>query len=84
MLFRSESGVGFLLTNSKGVVIEYALRFNFKIFNNQAEYEALLASLRVVKELGIDSLRVFSDSQLIVGQVKGKFEERDPTMVKYF
>ncbi|XP_073104413.1 uncharacterized protein [Elaeis guineensis] len=37
----------------------------------------------MVKELKIDSLRVFSDSQLIVGQVKGKFEVRDPTMAKY-
>ena len=78
------SGVGFLLTNSEGVVTEYALRFNFKASNNQAEYEALLAGLRVVKELGIDSLRVFSDSQLIVGQVKGEFKARDPTMAKYF
>ena len=40
--------------------------------------------MRVAKELGIDSLRVFSDSQLIVGQVKGEFEARDPTMAKYF
>ncbi|XP_073101285.1 uncharacterized protein [Elaeis guineensis] len=37
----------------------------------------------MVQELGIDSLRVFSDSQLIVGQVRGEFEARDPTMVKY-
>ena len=77
------SGAGFLLTNSEGVVTEYALRFNFKTSNNQAEYEALLAGLRVVKELRIDSLKVFSDSQLIVGQVKGEFEARDPTMAKY-
>ena len=68
------SGAGFLLTNSEGVVTEYALRFDFKASNNQAEYEALLTVLRVVKELRIDSLRVFSDSQLIVGQIKGEFE----------
>ena len=77
------SGAGFLLTNSDGVVTEYTLRVDFKASNNQAEYEALLAGLRMVKELGINSLRVFSDSQLIVGQVKGEFEVRDPTMVKY-
>ena len=67
------SGVGLLLTNSEGMVTEYALRFDFKASNNQAEYEALLAGLRMAKELGINSLRVFSDSQLIVGQVKGEF-----------
>ena len=77
------SGAGFLLTNSDGVVTEYALRFDFKASNNQAEYEALLAGLRMTRELGVDSLRAFSDSQLIVGQVKGEFEVRDLAMAKY-
>ena len=52
-----EGRAGFLLTNSEGVVIEYALRFNFKASNNQVKYEALLAGLKMVKELEIDSLR---------------------------
>ncbi|XP_073112181.1 uncharacterized protein [Elaeis guineensis] len=51
--------------------------------NNQAEYEALVAGLKLALELGIDRLKVFSDSQLIVGQTKGEFETRDPTMAKY-
>ena len=37
----------------------------------------------MARELSVDSLRAFSDSQLIVGQVKGEFEVRDPTMAKY-
>ena len=41
---------------------EYALRFNFKTSNNQAEYEALLASLKITKEHDIDSLKIFTDS----------------------
>ncbi|XP_073109460.1 uncharacterized protein [Elaeis guineensis] len=51
--------------------------------NNQAEYEALVVGLRLALELGVDRLKVFSDSQLIVGQIKGEFEMRDPTMAKY-
>ncbi|XP_073103279.1 uncharacterized protein [Elaeis guineensis] len=66
------SGVGFLLTNLEGVVTEHALRFDFKASNNQAEYEALVAGLRLALELGVDRLKVFSDSQLIVGQIKGE------------
>ena len=65
-------------------MILMAKRLDFEVTNNQAEYEALITGLRVVKELGIDSLRVFSDSQLIVGQVRGEFKVRDPTMAKYF
>ena len=56
------SGAGLVLINFKGVVTEYALQFNFKALNNQAEYEALLAGLKIVKELEIDSLKVFTDS----------------------
>ncbi|XP_073107196.1 uncharacterized protein [Elaeis guineensis] len=76
-------GTGLILTNSKGVVTEYALQFDFKVFNNQAKYRALLAGLRIANELKIDNLKVFTDSQLIVGQVKGEFEARDLIMVKY-
>ena len=78
------SGAGLILINFEGVIAEYALRFNFKILNNQAEYEALLAGLKIVKELNIDSLKVFIDSQLIAGQVKDEFEIQDPIMMKYF
>ncbi|GFY81129.1 hypothetical protein Acr_01g0009380 [Actinidia rufa] len=38
----------------------------FKATNNEVEYEALLAGLRVATELGAQSLEVFSDSQLVV------------------
>ncbi|XP_073112596.1 uncharacterized protein [Elaeis guineensis] len=77
------SGAGLILTNSEGVVTEYALQFDFKTSNDQAEYEALLVGLKMTKELEIDSLKVFTDSQLIVGQIKGKFEARDPIMAIY-
>ena len=68
------SGAGLILINFEGIVIEYAFRFNFKASNNQTEHEEFLAGLKIIKELDIDSLKVFTDSQLIAGQVKGKFE----------
>ena len=57
-----DSRVGLILTNSEGVITEYALRFNFKASNNQVEYKALLAGLKIAKELDIDSLKIFIDS----------------------
>ena len=77
------SGADLILINFEGVVIEYVLRFNFKVSNKQAEYEALLTGLKIAKELEIDSLKIFTDLQLIAGQVKDEFEVRDPTMMKY-
>ncbi|GFS34948.1 hypothetical protein Acr_00g0036940 [Actinidia rufa] len=52
--------------------------------NNEAEYEALLARLRVVAELGIESLDAFSDSHLVVNQVQGDYLVKDLRMVDYF
>ena len=77
------SRAGLILTNSEGVIIEYILRFNFKASNNQVKYEVLLTGLKIIKELDIDSLKVFTDSQLIAEQVKGEFEARGPIMMKY-
>lgn len=45
------SRVDLILTNPKGVVAEYVLQFAFKALNNQAEYEVLLARLRIAKKL---------------------------------
>ena len=42
--------------------MEYAIRIGFKVTNNEAEYKILLAGLRVVTELRVESLDAFSDS----------------------
>ena len=46
--------------------------------NNEAEYEALLAKLKVVSDLGAKEVEVYSDSWLVVNQVQGSFEAKDP------
>ncbi|GFS38896.1 hypothetical protein Acr_00g0060030 [Actinidia rufa] len=51
--------------------------------NNEAEYKALLAGLRVATELGAQSLEVFSDSQLVVNQVQGDYLAKDARMIAY-
>ena len=60
-----------------------AKRLEFEETNNQAEYEALLAGLRAVDGLGVKRLKAYSDSQLVVNQMKGEFEAKDPIMSKY-
>ncbi|GJS50747.1 reverse transcriptase domain-containing protein [Tanacetum coccineum] len=45
------SGAGLILTNPKGMKFTYALRFRFDATNNEAEYEALIAGLRIAKQI---------------------------------
>ena len=52
------SGVGLILTSPKGIDIEYALRFGFRVFNNEAEYEAIIAGLNLVHSMEVDQLEV--------------------------
>ncbi|XP_038973024.1 uncharacterized protein Mb2253c-like [Phoenix dactylifera] len=59
------------------------MRFEFPASNNAAEYEALIAGLKLAKELGVRNLRAFSDSQLVVNQILGDFEAKEPTMQEY-
>ena len=63
----SGAGAGLILVNPDGIITEYALCFEFPTINNGAEYEALIVGLKITKELEVDRLQVYSDSQLVVG-----------------
>ena len=74
------SGVGLVLMSPEKVVIEKSLRLCFSATNNEAKYEALLEGMAMVQRMGGKSLKLFSDSRLVVSQVKGEFEAKDERM----
>ncbi|GKE37631.1 reverse transcriptase domain-containing protein [Tanacetum coccineum] len=59
----------------------YALRLNFESTNNQAEYKALLAGLRIAKKIGVQSLSVNVDSKLVASQINGSYEACKENMI---
>ena len=77
------SGVGLVLMSPEMVVIEKSLRLDFPATNNEAEYEALLEGMAMVQRMGGKSIKLFSDSRLVVDQVKGEFETKDERMQGY-
>ena len=80
---RKGAGVGIVLVTPKKLIMEKSLRLGFSATNNEAEYEALLARIAMVKLLGGDTVELYSDSKLIVGQVDGDFETQDERMQGY-
>ncbi|XP_020421432.1 uncharacterized protein LOC109949728 [Prunus persica] len=62
------SGAGVVIITPDGTLLEQAITLGFSASNNEAEYEALLAGLRLAKELTIKRLAIYSDSQLITNQ----------------
>ncbi|XP_071694945.1 uncharacterized protein [Rutidosis leptorrhynchoides] len=77
------AGAGILLTGPDKEEHTYALRFNFKATNNEAEYEALLAGIRLAKEIGVKKLQGYVDSQLVANQINGSFNAHDEGMQAY-
>ena len=77
------SGAGIVLTDPNGLKLEQSVRFGFQASNNEAEYEALLAGLRLAKAVGADRLEARSDSQLVVNQIKGDYAAKDEKMIAY-
>ena len=65
------------------ITIEKSLRLGFLGTNNEVEYEALLMGMVMVQRMGGKAVEMFSDSRLVVGQVKGEFEAKDERMRGY-
>nr|GEV52360.1 hypothetical protein [Tanacetum cinerariifolium] len=63
------SKVGLILMAPDDVEYSYALRFNFSNSNTDVEYEALLAGLRIAKEMQVKYIHAFVDSKLVASQV---------------
>ncbi|CAL8994500.1 unnamed protein product [Prunus brigantina] len=76
-------GAGLVLTTPDGGKLEYAIRFSFRTSNNEAEYEALLAGLRLAKSMSAKQISIHSDSQLIVNQITADFAAKDASMSAY-
>ncbi|GJQ95698.1 reverse transcriptase domain-containing protein [Tanacetum coccineum] len=76
-------GAGVILTDPEGVEFTYALRFQFETTNNEAEYEALIAGLRIAEKMGVKNLEVNVDSKLVANQVNGTYIAKETDMIKY-
>jgi len=79
-----ESGIGIVLHDEKGTVLYSGSGYIGKTTNNVAEYEALLACLRKVRSLDCRKLVVYSDSELMVRQIRGEYKVKDKALRVYF
>ena len=75
--------MGLILVSPEKITIERSLRLGFSTTNNEAEYEVLLTGMVMVQKMGGKMMEVFSDSKLVVDQVRGELEARDPRMQEY-
>ncbi|RDY02358.1 Retrovirus-related Pol polyprotein from transposon 17.6, partial [Mucuna pruriens] len=74
----TRSGARIILEGPTRVLIEQSLHFEFRANNNQAEYEALLAGMKLAQELGTKKLTAKNDLKLVTGQINGDYQAKDP------
>src|SRR3954470_15520436 len=72
-----------VLTSPKGEKFCYVLQLQSTCTNNAAEYEALLHGLWLAREMNINWIQCYSDSDLVSQQVSGKLNSKDATMAAY-
>lgn len=77
------SGLGIYLKPPGLPPIQLAIRCKFATTNNEAEYEALIAGLKVAYVSGARNLKVKCDLQSVVNQVNGFYQARGEKMVQY-
>ena len=76
-------GIGIVMVSPNGITLEKSLRLGFVATNNEAKYEALPAGMKAVQKLGGKIIKAYYDSRLVVGQVQGEYEVKDPRMLWY-
>jgi ribonuclease HI len=70
------AGVGVLVIGPDGQEVERINRSIGEATNNVAEYRALLLALERAQALGWTDLEVYSDSELLVRQLQGRYQVR--------
>ena len=77
------NGIGVVLISPKGCHTLFTTRLYFNCTNNVAEYEACIFGLKAAIDLGIKSLSVFGDSTLVISQIKGERDTKNPNPIPY-
>jgi probable phosphoglycerate mutase len=78
------SGYGAVVEDAQSRVVARLSEYLGKQTNNYAEYSGLLAVLRWALEHGHKRLRVVSDSELMVKQMKGQYKVNSPGLLPLF
>ncbi|KAG8491163.1 hypothetical protein CXB51_014306 [Gossypium anomalum] len=77
------NGIGAILVSPNGDHYPFTCKLNFDCTNNMAEYEACIMGLQAAIERGIRILEVYGDSALVIYQLRGEWETRDPKLINY-
>jgi ribonuclease HI len=77
------AGAGILILDDKANELDRRSIFLGEMTNNMAEYEALVRALDLAREADVRWVRVYSDSELVVNHVSGRYKVRNERLKRY-
>jgi len=75
---------GVVIRDPKGEVVAKLKKYIGRMTNNVAEYYGLIAALDYMQSQGVKALRIESDSELLVKQMRGQYKVRSPELQPLF
>jgi ribonuclease HI len=75
---------GVVIRDPKGEIVARLKKYIGRMTNNVAEYYGLIAALDYVESQGIRALRIESDSELLVKQMKGLYKVRSEELAPLY
>jgi ribonuclease HI len=78
------AGAGWVLMNKRNSCLIKERLFLGEATNNEAEYQALILGLKKAQTLGIAEIAIFLDSELLVRQITGLYQVKNPRLRIYY
>ena len=75
---------GVVVRNERGEIVAKLKKYIGRMTNNVAEYYGLIAALDYAQSNGVRALRVESDSELLVRQMRGHYKVKSPDLRPLF
>jgi ribonuclease HI len=72
-----------VLTYPTNKIVTISYKLKFETTNNTTEYESLILWMKDAKDLGVDEITRFGDSELVVEQVKKVYQVKQPKLRNY-
>jgi ribonuclease HI len=79
-----EAGIGVVLCNDAGEPVKEISEAIGETTNNVAEYRALIRGLEEARALGVDTLEVYTDSELLARQMNGQYGVHSPHLQPFY
>ncbi|XP_012487958.1 uncharacterized protein LOC105801172 [Gossypium raimondii] len=77
------NGIGAVLVSPNGDYYPFTSKLDFDCTNNMAKYEECIKGIQAAIERKIRVLEVYGDYALVIYQLKGEWETKDPKLISY-